>query len=278
MVAGLGLFFSGLRLLDANLRQATGRQLRGIVNGITRNPWIAGVVGVITGALVQSSSGILFILVSLVSSGLTTVRRALPIVAWANVGCGALIFIAVLDLRLAILYLIGIAGVAFAFDRSHRSEALSAVFGIAMLFYGIELMRTGAEPLRQMPWFADMLNGNRQSLLLPFIGGAGFSFVTQSSTAVSILVIGLVQTGLLGPFPAMMALYGANVGSTFARMALSTSLRGAVRQLAAFQDLFKVSGAALFCTLAYIEAFTGVPLVLAFTLSPNVQMRPLRNV
>ena len=36
MVAGLGLFFSGLRMLDANLRQTTGRQLRGIVGRLTR--------------------------------------------------------------------------------------------------------------------------------------------------------------------------------------------------------------------------------------------------
>jgi phosphate:Na+ symporter len=263
MVAGLGLFFSGLRLLDANLRQTTGRQLRGVVGRITRHTWVSALVGVVTGALVQSSSGILFILVSLVTSGLTTVRRALPIVAWANVGCGALIFIAVLDLRLAILYLIGLTGVAFAFDRSHRSEALSAVFGIAMLFYGIELMRTGAEPLRLLPWFAGLLNGSRQSLLLPFVGGAAFSFVTQSSTAVSILAIGLVQASLLGPFSAMMALYGANVGSTFARMVLATGLRGSVRQLTAFQDLFKITGAVIFCTLLYVEALAGVPLVLA---------------
>ena len=58
---------------------------------------------------------------------------------WANVGCCALVFASVLDLRFAILYLIGLAGAAFAFDRSHRSHALGAVFGVGMLFYGIEL-------------------------------------------------------------------------------------------------------------------------------------------
>src|SRR5215467_15198752 len=130
MVAGLGLFFSGLRMLDANLRQATGRQLRGIVGRLTRNAWVASLVGVVIGALVQSSSGVVFILVSLVSSGLTTVRRALPIVTWANVGCSALVLAAVFDLRVAILYLIGVAGAAFAFDRSHRIGAFGAVFGI----------------------------------------------------------------------------------------------------------------------------------------------------
>src|SRR5262245_3919183 len=124
IIAGLGLFFSGLKLLDSNLRQATGRQLRTIIGRLTRSPWISATLGIAAGALVPSSSGILFILVSLVASGLTTVRRALPIIIWANVGCCALIFATVIDLRLTILYLIGLAGAAFAFDRSHRNVGL----------------------------------------------------------------------------------------------------------------------------------------------------------
>src|SRR5262245_34325327 len=159
IIAGLGLFFSGLKMLDTNLRQATGRQLRTIIGRLTRNGWVSGVVGVGAGALVPSSSGILFILVSLATSGLTTVRRALPIITWANVGCCALIFAAVVDLRLTILYLIGLAGAAFAFDRSHKSVALGAVFGVGMLFYGIELMQSGVAPLKELPWFSDLLLG-----------------------------------------------------------------------------------------------------------------------
>src|SRR5262249_29979597 len=155
--------------------------------------------------------GIVFILVSLVSTGLTTVRRALPIVTWANVGCSALVLVAVLDLRIGILYLIGVAGAAFAFDRSRRVGAFGAVFGIGMLFYGIELMKTGAEPLQHMPWFPTLVEGRHQSNLLAFVSALGFSFVTQSSTAVSILSIGFSQTGLIGAYPTMMAIYGANV-------------------------------------------------------------------
>jgi len=55
IIAGLGLFFNGLRMVDANLRQVTGRKLRTIIRRLTRNPWVAGVVGLVTGALVQSS-------------------------------------------------------------------------------------------------------------------------------------------------------------------------------------------------------------------------------
>jgi phosphate:Na+ symporter len=61
----------------------------------------------------------------------------------------------------------------------------------------------------------------------------------------------------------MMAIYGANVGSTLARMALSSTLKGAVRQLTACQDLFKIAGAVVFVPLLYVEVFAHVPLVYA---------------
>ena len=252
-------------MVDASLRQATGRQLRTTIGRLTSSAWISGLVGVATGALVQSSSGIVFILVSLVTSGLTTVRAVLPIVTWANVGCSALIFVAVLDLRLGILYLVGLAGAAFAFDRSHKNHALGALFGVGMLFYGIQLMKTGADPLKDLAWFAGALSGDHEAFMVAFAGGAGFSFMTQSATAASILAIGLAQTGVLGPYPTMMAIYGANVGSTFARMVLSSGIKGSVRQLTAYQDLFKVTGAVVFVSLLYLEALEGVPLVRALS-------------
>ena len=45
-VKSLAPFPRILRMLDANLRQTTGRQLRGIVGRLTRNAWVASAVGV----------------------------------------------------------------------------------------------------------------------------------------------------------------------------------------------------------------------------------------
>jgi phosphate:Na+ symporter len=264
VIAGLGLLFSGLRMIDASLRQATGRRLRLVIGRLTEHPLVASLVGLLAGAVVQSTSGIVFILVSLVSSRLATIAGVLPIVTWANVGSSALIFLAVLDLRFAILYLVGVAGVAFAFDRTRKNHTLGALFGIGMLFYGIELMKAGAQPLREMDWFSSALDGNHEAYLVAFGAGAAFSFVTQSSIAISILAVGMAQTGLLGPFQTMMAIYGANVGSTFSRMLLSSGLRGSLRRIPAFQDLFKISGAVLFVALLYVESLAGIPLVRAF--------------
>ena len=88
MVAGLGLFFSGLRMVDDNLRQATGRRLRTIIGWLTRNAWVADLVGVLTGALVQSSSGIVFMLVSEGSVGTAERAVLLQMTAASSVSSG----------------------------------------------------------------------------------------------------------------------------------------------------------------------------------------------
>lgn len=274
IAAGMGLFFTGLKLVSGNFKQMASRRLRSLVARMTDSFWKAALLGVLSGAVLQSTSAITFILTSMISSGLVTVRRALPIVAWCNVGSSALVFMAVLNLRMAVLYLLGIAGASFAFEKPLRyRNAVGAIFGIGMLFYGIELMKSGAAPLKDFPWFNQLIAEHSDSYALAFLGGALLSFITQSSTAISVFGISMLQAGVLAPDQTIMVIYGANVGSTFSRMLLSTGLKGSPKQLAHFQDLFKFAGAALFVPLFYVEIYTQAPLVkaLASILSDRIE-------
>ena len=155
----------------------------------------------LTGALVQSPSGIVFILVSMVSSGLTTVRRMLPVLIWANVGCCALIFATVLDLHVAILYLVGVAGAVYAFDKSHKTHLFGAVFGIGLLFFGMEMMKAGAEPIKSLPWFTGWLNAHSQSYFLTFLGAGVFSFLRSRPPPSRSSQSGLRKRGCWRRFP-----------------------------------------------------------------------------
>ncbi|MGI8785437.1 MAG: Na/Pi symporter [Acidobacteriota bacterium] len=172
IAAGMGLFFTGLKLVSGNFKQMASRRLRSLVARLTDSFWKAALLGVVSGAILQSTSAITFILTSMISSGLVTVRRALPIVTWCNVGSSALVFMAVLNLRMAVLYLLGIAGASFAFEKPVRyRNAVGAIFGIGMLFYGIELMKSGAAPLKDFPWFNQIIAEHSDSYALAFLGG-----------------------------------------------------------------------------------------------------------
>jgi phosphate:Na+ symporter len=198
----------------------------------------------------------------------------LPLLAWANVGTTLIVFVAVLDLHLIVLYLLGISAIAFSFGKeSHWRFFYGVLLGIGMLFYSIDLMKSSAAELQQYTWFRAVLDQSRGSYALAFLSGALLSFLTQSTTAVALLSVTMAQTGLLQSGDAVMVVYGGNVGSTFARMILVSGLRGEARQIARFQDLFKIVGTAAFVLAFYLETYAGVPLVqaLAGTLAPRLE-------
>ncbi len=74
LLAGLGLFFVGLYFLIEHLKMLSGRRLRDRVSAWTRNP-IAGLLcGSVFISITQSTAASAFILISMLRSGMMTVR------------------------------------------------------------------------------------------------------------------------------------------------------------------------------------------------------------
>jgi phosphate:Na+ symporter len=274
LIGGMGLFFYGLHTLSMSLQQLSSRRFRELITRFTDRTWMAGLIGFLAGALTQSTSAVTIVLGSLNSSGLVTVRRSLPIVAWANVGTCVLVFLTVLDIRVATFYLLGLSGIAFAFSRHvTRKSVFGAGLGIGLLLIGMRYMKQSAVDLNQFPWFQDVMAHTQGSFALALLGGALVSFVTQSSTAVIMIAVAMINAGLVGVDETIMIIYGGNVGSTFARMIMARHVKGSSRQIGGYQDIFKIVGTLLFSFLFVLEVYGGVPLVkaLAAALSGHVE-------
>lgn len=275
LLAGLGLFFIGVKLIGEHTKQMTGRRFRMMVSRLTEHSALAGIWGMISGALMQSTSAVTFIVISLISAGLITVRRAMPIVAWANVGNSALVALAVLDLHLAALYLLGITGFLYYLnlDRSVRFRHwVGALLGIGLLFLGLIEMKDGAAPLKSIGWFTQFLAYTNRSYLLAFLIGAFLTFIAQSASTVSVVAIALAKAGLLGWEQTAMIVYGANLGTGLSTTFMASNVRGTAKQLGIFQCLFKCAGTIIFVPLFYLETSGGVPLVRALVsrFSPDI--------
>jgi len=275
-LAGLGLFFTGLTMVSRNLKQAANRRFRILVAQWTRTDLRASLLGAVAGFLIQSTSAITFLISGLVSSGLTTVRRALPVNNWAQASGALLILIAVIDIRLVVLYVVGVAGLAFAFDHHPSRRAfIGFMLGAGLLFLGLGMMREGASPLTDVEGFERFLLLTRNAYWLALVIGFVLTLITQSSVAVSVIAITMTQAGLLSEQETLMLMYGTCLGSSALTWLLSSSLRGTARQLIMFAVLFNVAVAALFVPMFYIEHYFGVPLVLALmrALTPDIGLQ-----
>lgn len=264
MLAGLGLFFVGTALLDRHLRALAGRKLRDIFAGLTDNPWKSGWWGFCIGAIAQTASAVTYLTISLVNTGLLPARRALTALNWSNPGTCVLIFFLTLPLNVFTAYVVGVAGILYAFQqpRRHR-DAVGFVFGMGLLFYGLFLMQDAGEQLQGHGWFRGMMGSAHGQYFVVFVVATLLTVVAQSGNAVVLVTIVLAQSGLLGEDEAVIAIYGVNLGASLITQILTLRLKGTAKQMAMFQVYYGWIGTAVLAPLFFIEVWGGVPLVIA---------------
>lgn len=268
LLGGLGIFFVGATMLGTNLKKMTSRKLRMLFARFTSKDWQSSILGLISGFVTQSPAVSAFIVAGLASSGMMTVRSALPVIFWANAGCAILVIIAVLNIKYLVFLLLFIAGVSVAFEKPYRYRFLArAIFGVAMLFYGLRLIQEGAAPLAEMPWVADLLAASHGSVLLTFFLGALMTIITQTSLGVVLIGITMTKAGVFSIEQSIMLVYGVELGSSIVTWFLSAGVRGTAKQLIMSQAAFNVLGIVVMVTLFYVEQVFDVPLVKALVLS-----------
>lgn len=268
-LGGIGIFFVGMHLLKNGLAHMTGRKLRMALSRVVGRKRYAGPLGLVVGLVSQSRSAITFVTGSMVAGGLMTVRQALPVVFWANVGCGGLVLLAFLDIKVLILFLIGVAGICAAFETPSRLKHLAwGVFGLGLLFYGLGMIKAGAIPMAESHWIADHLADKTDAYLAALLIGAALTAITQSSSGVSILGITMAFSGLLSYGQVLMLIYGTGLGSSVSVALLSLRMRGSLKQLVMGQVLFNVVGVCVFVPLFYAEVGGHLPAMHALLTGP----------
>ena len=190
MLAGLALFFVGIQNLTAHLRQITGRKFRSLLERATRSPLLSALAGALLGATMQTGSAITFILVSMVGAGMITVDRSLPVRLGAAIGTSSMVFLATLDIKLIILFLLGISGTLVAQMRSPK-PILGVFFGGGLMFFGLQIVGGSASSLVDVHWFQTLITSVNDLPLAAFFLGAMLSILVQSPQSVAILAIAL---------------------------------------------------------------------------------------
>ena len=279
-LVGITLFLHGVAGVRTQLQGLTSRRLSRQLARWSDRRLMAATGGFLFGAITQSSTAVAFILNSLISSGLMPLSKALPVVAWANVGTVPLVFFASLNIHLVFLYVLGTAGLAIAFEigTSRYRALLHSLFSIGLLFLGLKLMKEAFAPLPEFPVFQKAAILLHSSLLMTFATGALLRLFIQSSSAIAVVAIALHEGGLLTLPEAALMMYGSGVGVGLTIALLSSNLRGVARQLTLFQALINAGAGILLGTIAFLEHRQALPPLLgrlqsfAPSHSPSLQL------
>lgn len=267
LLAGLGLIFVGTHFLTVNMKELAGPRLRRLVRAVTRHHVQAAMVGVGSGALVQSTNAVTFIVVGLVSAGAITVQAGMPIVTWAYAGTTLRLLLISLDSSTLTYALLSLVGAAYLFEM-HKSPRhgflVNAAMGLGLLMLGVQLTVMGARPLGDSATVREVMAFASQFYFWGFIVGTLLATVMQGMT-VSVIAIALVSGGLLGLDQTMLIVVGANLGSGLMSWIQASTLKGTERQLSVYQVILKVIGCLVLLPLLSLEHFAGVPTIVALT-------------
>ena len=250
-LAGLGLFIAGLRILSSSLQEISSGRIRHLFKWIN-NRVIGVLCGLIAGAISQSAAGITVILSIMVSNNVLNLTTGLSIVGWLGVGTTLLVFLVSFNIKFAVLYLMGITGILYGFQKgSRRKLYISALLGVAMLLYGFQIIGSTGKSFSDLSIFHYLYEYKNLGLLIAFVIGAVLRVVLQSQAGVVMLAISIGVAADISFYQIMMIVYGSYLASGPIMYMFSKGVSGKAREVCIYKSLTYVF-TSIFMVLALI--------------------------
>ncbi|MCC7405366.1 MAG: Na/Pi cotransporter family protein [Bdellovibrionales bacterium] len=225
-LAGLGLFLFGMTRIEESLKELAGRSFRRLLKDYTTNRFVAIVNGIVSTAILQSSSVVTLLVLAFAGAEIITLRNALGIILGANLGSTFTGWIVAtvgfeVDLNQFVLPLLGIgcSGLAFLGPRFRFYHLLAFFAGLGLLFMGLDFMRVSVSSFASQ---TDLSLIPQWGVGIFFLFGALFTSVIQSSAATMMITLSALHSGIVGFENAAALIVGADLGTT------ATALIGAV--------------------------------------------------
>ncbi|MFZ5923773.1 MAG: Na/Pi cotransporter family protein [Bacillota bacterium] len=243
LLAGIALFFVGIRLLRSGLGGAARKRVESALLGLTSTAGTAVLTGAVVTALVQSSSAVTVAVVGLVDAGVLDLYRAFGVIMGANLGtCATAHVVAFRGEAFAIpVVCIGLAGYLGARRRLYRDLSV-AITGFGCILWAVGVIQSAMAWLARAPWFAESLVVLGQAPLLGVIAGAVLTGVIQSSSVTTAVLIGLARQGLMGLRSAVAVALGSNIGTCVTALLASVAASPGARCAAILHVAFNVAG------------------------------------
>ena len=244
---GLGLFLMGMKIMSDGMQKVAGDWLRKVLGFLTRNRFMAIFVGLSVTALIQSSSATTVMTVGFVNAQLMTLTQAIGVILGANIGTTMTGWLVSLPIVKYAMVIIGVGVLLRFLGRSEKARySGEAIFGLGLLFLGMNTMVSGLGPLRNSPGFLvffTMVDGlSYSSVLLGVLIGTATTVAVQSSSATIAIAIALSTQGLL-TFPGAVSLIlGDNIGTTITALLASIGANHNAKRAALAHTLFNVFG------------------------------------
>lgn len=245
IAAGIAILLFGMTALENGFKSLTEGPLKRLLSRATNKFYKSFSLGMISTAILQSSSLISVITISFISAGLLSLTQGVGIIFGANIGTTATAWlIAMLGLKVKISAFampMLVFGVILIFQKQKPLKGIGNVLaGLGFLFLGIHFMKEGFDMYKEgFDLAAYAMEGFWGILVFCGIGILA-TVVLQSSSATMAVILTALAAGQVTYFNALALAIGANVGTTITAIIGAAASNAAGKRLAGAHLIFNV--------------------------------------
>ena len=274
LLGGTGLFISAMNIMSSNLQKVAGTGMRRLLAKITDNRFAGVGIGAIVTMIIQSSSATTVMVIGFVNAETMNLHQATAIIMGANIGTtvtGILASLQSLNLSIYFSFLTFIGVVLMFFKKDMLKNIGGIICGLGMIFIGLDIMSDSCKDNSIKSIFRAGLEKIDFPLALLLLGIV-FTAIMQSSSAITGLIIVMVQGNSMEMGSALFIILGANIGTCVTALisTIGTSLNA--KRTGIIHLLFNVFGTVLFTTFIWILKKHVIKLLEKITNKPAMQI------
>ena len=259
LLGGLGVLLIGFKVLSDAIEKLANERLRSWFGKTSGTGKLAGVgVGLVTTAIVQSSSATTVMTVGFVNAGVMSLTMATAVIMGANIGTTVTAQIAALSAFPFAAFVLPFAFIGIFMTMIFKNDKVKTVGyilgGLGLVFVALDVMSGSMEIFEKSTLFKDALMAIDNPFLLLLIGLI-FTAIIQSSSAVTSIVVSLVSTGIVigdGGNSVFFIILGTNIGTCVTALLSSIGANTNAKRAAFIHLMFNVFGTILFMIMLLI--------------------------
>ena len=269
LLAGLGAFLFGFKVLSDNIEKLATNKLRRWFEKTGRSR-LAGVgIGAGVTAIIQSSSATTVMVVGFVNVGLMSLFQATTVIMGANIGTTVTAYFSVIaDIPfIEIITVLTCVGIFMdMLCKKDKTKTIGMMLaGLGLVFLGLQYMGKAMDDFSSQQVVTDFLASVDNRLVL-LLAGIVITGIVQSSSAVTTLIVQMVGAGMVIGDPSnsgvLFLVLGTNIGTCVTALLSSIGTKTNARRAALIHLMFNVFGTIIFsvfllCWPGFLNATLG---------------------
>ena len=254
LTGGITIFIAAMNMMSSNLQKIAGAKMKLLLTKKANNRFIYAGIGAIIAMVIQSSSAVSVMSIGFVNADMINLSQATAVIMGANFGSSIIGVLASLDsLNINVYFsFVSFIGIVLTFIKKEKIKTIGGIIcGLGMIFIGLNLMKESCDHDSFKNVLRDTLEKIDFPLALVLIGFI-FTSIIQSSSAMTGLIIVMVQGGSMDMKSGLFIIIGANVGTSTTAIISTIGKSLNARRTGIIHLVFKILGTIIFTIFVWI--------------------------